>query len=1340
MSEGVAVGRGRGPSPLGNSATRHLGDPGPRAWYPVLRLVLTRLHHAPLASARAMPAVPPLALAGAGAGAAALKAGAAALKGLAKASMWATEGKRQGQAKADGAPALTQPGQWHYAELLALPVFASMPRLAFDLLVEDLAVVDYDPDAVVFEQGDQLGNASPYYVVVSGSVDVFAHVQRQRSQPADGDSPAATADVADGTEDTDASKASDAGERNSRAKMSEKVEQLRKQQERLREAQAEKRKEEKRARAEAAAPHLPYLVQLRRNSLEIRKLDIADVQARGLDQEVYEEVKFEETDHMLGSLITHLEQGESFGEDAFLGCEIAGAGGMRYRSTSVKAGPKGVRLASLPAGKYIRFVQRVGHFFFAPLQCAAIASLSPEKRTSEELALLAENCRSLSFFQRLSTELMERVCRHVVFHRMPVSSLLFREGECPDQNAHFYILRSGDVTMRAGVPMPQEEQAKTRFEGTGRSAVPPEKRAEFYGDVVGRIYPGESFGEKCLLKGCEGAARTTTAVCETDCEFFTLPRDSFRELERELTSVLGSAEAMQKALRKPMDEREDVDVELLMSKTGGIDFLQTLNPEVFREVCRHAKLKSFGGDSVIFSEGMPGDAFYVILLGSVSLHVRGDDHRNSGGKMESFESQMSGGAAHGKCVQILSRGQAFGEYALMRDDNRRSATAVALTDVHLMVIAKGDFNKILEDAVSKEETNKKANFLVKHVPGLQDAYSRAISLSYGLVERRYDRFQKIIVEGAQGKSCFLVKEGLVQLSISRFAMQSKRASTPETMSRPRSPEKPPMRVTLPLTQLSTGAMVGEYAIIFQKPEPYTVVASGHNCVMYEMPKEVFMNLPTLCLDVVREESFMRNEQWASRLTDIIENIDRAGTATSPTIWLGASKPLGDEASSLSVRPPQFMASRPNSENSQMSIFETPPPPSAEASSAVGSRRVQRDEGARSPTPLIDGEESKLDTEVRRIMMRGQYTRKRAYAPPGKRYYTPQPRLSEERSAESVPGSVPGELGPLQRCESSFASISNEKIVGISDMHASLMRKKTVHIPSHVSGSPYWPCPSSYKREDDFPRTYVRNATAHTVDTNAVALARVRSKRIEREKYLAQIERRLGVADDQEWRKVTLQQDALPEIISQLQLGGPSLVIENAEKRKKTNEALEGLGIAPESLEELPEEEKIREQRRKRHLAPGPKLDVKTREGSLKKSAKGVPQATSGGRFAKAAHYAAVAQRLRKDYKEQRGDQKTFKSRERSALYDDLGEGEVEMGAGTNLLVDDMWYQKSHKCPSKRLIDMSKSYDQSVAEEVNATMKGLKSNEKLVKSHGSAACSLLKRHMSMAAKVRGKIYT
>ena len=81
-----------------------------------------------------------------------------------------------------------------------------------------------------------------------------------------------------------------------------------------------------------------------------------------------------------------------------------------------------------------------------------------------------------------------------------------------------------------------------------------------------------------------------------------------------------------------------------------------------------------------------------------------------------------------------------------------------------------------------------------------------------------------------------------------------------------------------------------------------------------------------------------------------------------------------------------------------------------------------------------------------------------------------------------------------------------------------------------------------------------------------------------------------------------------------------------------------------------------------------------------------------------------------------------------------------MGAGTNLLVDDMWYQKSHKCPSKRLIDMSKSYDQSVAEEVNATMKGLKSNEKLVKSHGSAACSLLKRHMSMAAKVRGKIYT
>ena len=87
-------------------------------------------------------------------------------------------------------------------------------------------------------------------------------------------------------------------------------------------------------------------------------------------------------------------------------------------------------------------------------------------------------------------------------------------------------------------------------------------------------------------------------------------------------------------------------------------------------------------------------------------------------------------------------------------------------------------------SMSKEEQNEKARFLVQYIPGLQDAYSRAISLSYGLVERSFRRNDIILREGEPGKNCFLVKEGLVQLSINRYVMQQRQG-----MNHPTSPRQ-----------------------------------------------------------------------------------------------------------------------------------------------------------------------------------------------------------------------------------------------------------------------------------------------------------------------------------------------------------------------------------------------------------------------------------------------------------------------------------------------------------------------------------------------------------------------
>ena len=71
---------------------------------------------------------------------------------------------------------------------------------------------------------------------------------------------------------------------------------------------------------------------------------------------------------------------------------------------------------------------------------------------------------------------------------------------------------------------------------------------------------------------------------------------------------------MQVALRKPVEHREKADIDLLIQKTKDIDFFKTLSSTVFREVCRHARLKSLSSGSVIFSEGAPGGTFDLCLL------------------------------------------------------------------------------------------------------------------------------------------------------------------------------------------------------------------------------------------------------------------------------------------------------------------------------------------------------------------------------------------------------------------------------------------------------------------------------------------------------------------------------------------------------------------------------------------------------------------------------------------------------------------------------------------------------------------------------------------------------
>lgn len=101
-----------------------------------------------------------------------------------------------------------------------------------------------------------------------------------------------------------------------------------------------------------------------------------------------------------------------------------------------------------------------------------------------------------------------------------------------------------------------------------------------------------------------------------------------------------------------------------------------LTPGEMERVLTISREKKVKKNEIIFREGDIGDAFYLIVTGSVRI------------------STMVPGVGE-EALTILKEGEYFGEMALI-DDAPRSASAIANDDTMLLCIGKDDFRKLLE--------------------------------------------------------------------------------------------------------------------------------------------------------------------------------------------------------------------------------------------------------------------------------------------------------------------------------------------------------------------------------------------------------------------------------------------------------------------------------------------------------------------------------------------------------------------------------------------------------------------------------------------------------------------
>ena len=129
-------------------------------------------------------------------------------------------------------------------------------------------------------------------------------------------------------------------------------------------------------------------------------------------------------------------------------------------------------------------------------------------------------------------------------------------------------------------------------------------------------------------------------------------------------------------LEKQPQDRTREEVLVLEELMLRIKFLEQLARPSRLEICRVASYKQLETGNVLFRQGDAGDAFYIVLSGSVSVSVRDP---NTGVEM---------------VVASCMTGQCFGELALLYDQPR-AATVVAATACVCATLERDAFERLL---------------------------------------------------------------------------------------------------------------------------------------------------------------------------------------------------------------------------------------------------------------------------------------------------------------------------------------------------------------------------------------------------------------------------------------------------------------------------------------------------------------------------------------------------------------------------------------------------------------------------------------------------------------------
>ncbi|MGC9333953.1 MAG: cyclic nucleotide-binding domain-containing protein, partial [Anaerolineae bacterium] len=334
------------------------------------------------------------------------------------------------------------------------------------------------------------------------------------------------------------------------------------------------------------------------------------------------------------------------------------------------------------------------------------------------------------------------------------------------------------------------------------------------GGDFSELGPGESFGELAVLTGKPHA---NTAQAATDAVLWVLPVAEFEELANECPEI---RLALSRSIREPLLPQ---DQGRAVERLASMPLFDGLAEDVLWGVAGRLLLLHVPAGEIIFAEGAPGDALYMIDSGIVEI----------------LSDEPLGRTVWAR----LGEDEFFGEMALLTG-KPRSTGARAAIHTNLWALYRSDFDDLvnrypsislaLSKVLGERLTQLDHSFTESHLRGLKLlanlSPSQLEDVSRRLRPVRFRQGEAIIVEGESGRELYFIESGRVCVERVQGADR------------------------VVLDELEAGDLFGEMALLSGAPRAATVAAVT-DVNLWLMSQQDFDDLvaayPTLALALSR---------------------------------------------------------------------------------------------------------------------------------------------------------------------------------------------------------------------------------------------------------------------------------------------------------------------------------------------------------------------------------------------------------------------------------------------------------------------------------------------------------